>query len=109
MNEAKPKGRLFERILATLAEREATDRLTKAFGAGTIREIVAQLDENGFGVKTATWTSEGPAKPMAADEMAAGLGSTMLFGLTSRFGISPEELTQLLARHLPHAVRRLSR
>lgn len=109
MSDAERKVGLLGRILSTLADREIEDRLTDTLGQETVESIVAELVEHGFEVKTSSWTGEGPAKPISPDEVAVGISPSLMFDLTSRFALAPDEVTRLLSDHLPGAVERLAR
>ncbi len=71
---------------------------------GGLDGIVSQLNDAGLGTKVNSWLGKGDNVPLSADEISSVLGSTQLQEIAAKLGVPMDQISNLLATHLPGAV-----
>jgi uncharacterized protein YidB (DUF937 family) len=72
--------------------------------SGGLGDLLKQFQQNGHGEVADSWVSPGPNRQIAPNDLAAALGADQIDQLTSRTGMSREQLLQDLSDELPDAV-----
>ncbi|QDM34251.1 DUF937 domain-containing protein [Tardiphaga sp. vice352] len=72
--------------------------------SGGLGDLLKQFQQNGHGEVADSWVSPGPNKQIAPNDLAEALGADQIDQLTSRTGLSREQLLQDLSQELPDAV-----
>lgn len=72
--------------------------------AGGLNGIVAQLQNAGLGEQVSSWIGSGGNLPVSAEQIRSALSSEQLRSLASNFGVDLDQVSELLAHHLPGAV-----
>ena len=73
-------------------------------GQGGLNAIVAKLEQAGLGAQVKSWIGTGQNLPITADQLRAALGSDVVKQLAARFNVPIDQLSEVLAQQLPHAV-----
>jgi uncharacterized protein YidB (DUF937 family) len=73
-------------------------------GQGGLSAIVAKLQQGGFGDQVKSWIGNGQNIPITAEQLQQVLGSDTVKQLAARFNIPVDQLSKVLAQHLPEAV-----
>lgn len=72
---------------------------------GGYQGILNQLQQSGLGPKVESWLSTNAGNlPVTPDEINAALGDQRLQELATKFGIPLDQVSALIAQHLPKAV-----
>ena len=77
-------------------------------GSGGLRGLIQSFQEKGLGDTVASWVGKGENLPISADQIQNVLGNDTIQNLASKFGISTDEISSMLAQHLPGAVDNLT-
>lgn len=72
--------------------------------SGGLGDLLKQLQQNGQAEAAASWVGKGENKAIAPDDLATALGADEINALTSRTGLSRQELLSELSQYLPEAV-----
>ncbi|MBC7582139.1 MAG: DUF937 domain-containing protein [Tardiphaga sp.] len=72
--------------------------------SGGLGDLLKQFQQNGQGDVAESWVGPGANKQIAPNDLAAALGADQIDQLTSRTGLSREQLLQDLSQELPDAV-----
>jgi len=72
--------------------------------AGGLQGIVSQLNSAGLGQQVSSWIGTGHNLPVSAEQIQAALSSDQLRDLAAKFGVNADDVSKLLAEHLPEAV-----
>lgn len=72
--------------------------------SGGLGDLVKRLQENGHGDAADSWVQPGPNKQISPGDLGAALGTDDIAQLTSRTGLSREQLLSELSNELPGAV-----
>jgi uncharacterized protein YidB (DUF937 family) len=76
---------------------------------GGVQGVVAQLEQQGLGGAAKSWIGTGPNQPITAAQITQAFGNSGVIGqLAAKVGMSPQDLTQKIAQHLPSAIDRLT-
>ena len=76
---------------------------------GGLQGLMAKFQSNGLGDLMNSWMgSEGSGRGITADEISRVIGSEKLGAIASKLGIQPEEVSNLVAQHLPEVISKLS-
>ena len=76
---------------------------------GGYQGILSQLQQSGLGAKVNSWLSANAGNlPVTPEEINAALGDQRLQQLAQKFGIPLDQVSNLLAEHLPAAVDQAS-
>ena len=74
---------------------------------GGVQGIVAQMERQGLGNTVRSWVATGPNQPISTEEVSSVFGS-VISQIAAKTGMTPQELTQKVAQHLPGAIDRLT-
>ncbi len=72
--------------------------------SGGLGDLVKTMQQKGLGDTANSWVSNGPNKQIDSNDLANALGSDQINALTSRTGMSRDELLGELSRYLPEVV-----
>ncbi|MET0879630.1 MAG: YidB family protein [Tardiphaga sp.] len=72
--------------------------------SGGLGDLLKQFQQSGHGEVANSWVSPGPNRQIAPNDLADALGADQIDQLTSRTGLSREQLLQDLSQELPDAV-----
>jgi uncharacterized protein YidB (DUF937 family) len=72
--------------------------------AGGLSDLLRQFEQNGHGETAQSWVQPGENKPIDDRQLSKVLGSDTLDDLSSRTGLSTQEILSRLSRDLPTAV-----
>src|SRR4029077_4958334 len=74
---------------------------------GGVQGVVTQLEQQGLGNTVRSWISTGPNQPISAEQVNSAFGG-VINQIAAKTGMTPQELTQKLAQHLPAAIDHLT-
>ena len=63
---------------------------------GGIGGLVEQFQSKGLGEIASSWVGKGDNLPISADQLQGVLGGDMVSGLAAKFGVSQDQIAQLL-------------
>ncbi len=63
---------------------------------GGVAGLVKAFGDKGLGDVAASWVGKGENLPISGDQLQSVLGSDMVSGLAAKFGISQEQIAQML-------------
>jgi uncharacterized protein YidB (DUF937 family) len=72
--------------------------------SGGLGDLLKQFQQNGHGDAANSWVGAGPNKQISPNDLGAALGADQIEQLTSRTGMSREQLLSELSNELPDAV-----
>jgi uncharacterized protein YidB (DUF937 family) len=72
--------------------------------SGGLGDLLKQFQQNGHGDAASSWVGSGPNKQISPNDLGAALGADQIAQLTSRTGMSREQLLSELSNELPDAV-----
>ena len=72
--------------------------------SGGLGDLLKQFQQNGHGEVANSWISNGPNKQSRPGDLANALGADQIEQLTSRTGMSRDQLLSELSNELPDAV-----
>lgn len=72
--------------------------------SGGLGGLLDQFQQTGHQDKAQSWVKNGPNEDISADELSHALGPDVLADLSTRTGLSREELLARLSQELPKAV-----
>jgi uncharacterized protein YidB (DUF937 family) len=75
---------------------------------GGVQGIISHLESQGLGNSVRSWVGTGPNQPVSGQQIHAALGPELMTQLSTKLGITPEELSSRLAQVLPGAIDRLT-
>ena len=76
---------------------------------GGLPGLMAKFQSNGLGDLMNSWMgSGGSGRGITADEISRVIGSDKLGAMASKLGIQPDEVSDLVAKHLPDVISKLS-
>jgi uncharacterized protein YidB (DUF937 family) len=76
--------------------------------SGGIGDLLKQLQQNGQGDVADSWVGSGQNKTIAPNDLANALGADQINALTSRTGLSRDELMAELSEHLPDVINQFT-
>ena len=72
--------------------------------SGGLGDLMKQFQQNGHGDEVNSWVGSGPNKQIAPGDLANALGADQIDQLTSRTGMSRDQLLSELSQELPDAI-----
>jgi len=83
---------------------------TGTSGAGGIDlgSLISKFQQGGMGNIVNSWIGMGQNLPISADQVTQALGSDKLKDLATKFGIPQDQLADMLSKHLPKVVDKLT-
>jgi uncharacterized protein YidB (DUF937 family) len=76
--------------------------------SGGLNGLLQSFQDKGLGETVSSWIGTGENLPISPDQVQRVLGSETIQNLASKFGISSEVVSSLLAQQLPTAVDKLT-
>jgi uncharacterized protein YidB (DUF937 family) len=76
--------------------------------SGGLGDLLKQFQQNGHGDTADSWVGSGPNKQISPNDLGAALGADQIDQLTSRTGMSREQLLSELSNELPDAVNQFT-
>lgn len=76
--------------------------------SGGLGDLLKQFQQNGHGEAANSWVGPGPNKQISPNDLGAALGADQIAQLTSRTGMSREQLLSELSNELPDAVNQFT-
>lgn len=74
---------------------------------GGVQGVVTQLEQQGLSNTVRSWVGTGANQPISADQVHSAFGS-VISQIAAKTGMTPQELTQKIAQHLPAAIDHLT-
>ena len=74
---------------------------------GGVQGVITQLEQQGLGNTVRSWVSTGPNQPISAEKVHSAFGG-VISQIAAKTGMTPQELTQKIAQHLPAAIDHLT-
>ena len=75
---------------------------------GDLQGLISQLQQNGLDQQVKSWLGDGPNMQVTPAQIQSALGNEQLQQLAAHFGIPLDEVSRLLANHLPEAIDQTS-
>jgi uncharacterized protein YidB (DUF937 family) len=77
--------------------------------SGGLQGMMAKFQSNGLGDLMNSWMGTGGSgRGITADEISRVIGSDKLGAMATKLGIEPDEVSNLVAKHLPDVISKLS-
>ncbi len=76
--------------------------------SGGLGDLVDSFRKSGLGAKADSWVGTGANTPVTEPEVAKGIDSSLLDGLSEQTGLSRDELLKRLAQVLPEMVDKMT-
>jgi uncharacterized protein YidB (DUF937 family) len=77
-------------------------------GSGGLSGLLQSFKDKGLGEAVSSWVGTGDNLPVSSEQIRNVLGNETIQNLASKFGISTDEISSMLAQHLPGAVDNLT-
>ncbi|MSN26686.1 MAG: DUF937 domain-containing protein [Geobacter sp.] len=77
-------------------------------GSGGLGGLLQSFQEKGLGDKVSSWVGNGENLPISADQIQSVLGNDTIQNIASKFGISGDDISSMLAQYLPGTVDKLT-
>src|ERR1700741_169990 len=71
---------------------------------GGLNAIVAKLQQAGLGDQVKSWLGNGQNLPITADQLRQVLGNDTVRQMAAKYNIPIDQVAEVLAHQLPHAV-----
>lgn len=106
----KGGGALLTNILGHLAGGGSGtgSNIPGAPGGFDLGSLIGKLQKGGLGDVVSSWTGMGNNLPVSPDQLGNALGKDQLKDIAAKLGIPSDQLTQILAQHLPKVVDKLT-
>jgi uncharacterized protein YidB (DUF937 family) len=75
---------------------------------GMLSSMLRKMVASGLGKIVRSWVSRGPNHLITPDQVTQGLGQDQIASLAQQYGISPDQVSHILAEHLPDAVDQMT-
>jgi uncharacterized protein YidB (DUF937 family) len=107
LGQKKPSERAPAGLPANLDLGKILGGLMGKDGSG-LSSILRKMVASGLGSIVKSWIARGPNKLISGDEIRSSIGDAELDRLAAENGITRDQLTNLLAEHLPDAVDQMT-
>ncbi len=77
-------------------------------GINGVSGLVAQFQQSGFGEHVSSWIGDGQNLPIDAGSIQQALGMPVIQNLAAKYGVDTNQVSNLLAQHLPGIVDHLT-
>jgi uncharacterized protein YidB (DUF937 family) len=77
-------------------------------GSSSFTGLVQQFERAGLGPIIQSWIGTGQNLPISAQRLEQALGSGQLQAMAAKLGLSPQAVSEQLARVLPHVVNHMT-
>ncbi|MBS0377341.1 MAG: DUF937 domain-containing protein [Proteobacteria bacterium] len=74
---------------------------------GGVQGVVTQLEQQGLGNTVRSWVGTGANQPISPEQVSSVFGG-VINQIAAKTGMTPQELTQKIAQHLPAAIDHLT-
>jgi len=74
---------------------------------GGVQGIVTQLEQQGLGNTVRSWVGNGANQTISPDQVHSAFGG-VISQIAAKTGMTPQELAQTIAQHLPAAIDHLT-
>jgi uncharacterized protein YidB (DUF937 family) len=75
---------------------------------GGLQGLMQQFQSNGLGEVVNSWVGSGTNQPISADQIAQVVGQDRLNEIASKLGIQPDQISGLIAQHLPGVIDKMT-
>jgi uncharacterized protein YidB (DUF937 family) len=75
---------------------------------GGLQGLIQKFHSNGLGDLVNSWVGSGANQSISGDQVASVIGQDRLGAIASKFGIQPDQISGLVAQHLPDIISKLS-
>ena len=108
---------LFDSVLGTLGgkseEGTGANPLIAIVGtllaqSGGLQGLINKFSLAGMGQQASGWVSHGPNPPVSGGQVQQALGMEQIQALAAKFGIDPQQVSDVVAKHLPTVVDKLT-
>lgn len=76
--------------------------------SGGLGGLVQSFQDKGLGDMVSSWVGKGENLPISAEQIQSVLGNETVQNLASKFGLSGDNLSSMLAQYLPGVVDKLT-
>ncbi len=76
--------------------------------SGGLSGLVQQFAGKGLGDIVNSWVGTGPNKAITPEQIQQGLGSDTVKQLAQKAGVQPDQISSMLAEHLPNVIDKLT-
>ncbi len=76
--------------------------------SGGLGSLLDQFRNAGHGAAADSWVSEGENHPISPEQINSVIGQGKIADIAAQAGISPEQMSQLLAQSLPQLIHKLT-
>lgn len=78
-------------------------------GSGlNLPDLTKQLSQGGLGDQVQSWLGQGENRPVSGQQITQALGEDRVRQLAGKAGVSPDQMSEQLARDLPQQVDKAS-
>ncbi len=75
---------------------------------GGLDSLLQKFRDAGHGATADSWVGQGANQPISADQINQAIGQGKIAEIAQQAGVSPEQMSQLLAQALPKLVDKLT-
>jgi uncharacterized protein YidB (DUF937 family) len=75
---------------------------------GGLQGLIQKFHTNGLGDLVNSWVGPGANQAITGDQIASVIGQDRLASIASKFGMQPDQISGLVAQHLPGLVSKLT-
>jgi len=75
---------------------------------GGVQGIVSQFEQQGLGQTVRSWVGPGANQAISPAQIQQVLGSDKISALAARFGTNPQQISEILSKHLPQVIDKLT-
>jgi len=75
---------------------------------GGLQGMVQQFQSNGLGEIVNSWVGSGANQPISGDQIAQVVGQDRLNEIASKLGMQPDQISGLIAQHLPGVIEKMT-
>lgn len=75
---------------------------------GGLQGMVQKFHSNGLGDMVSSWVGTGANQPITTDQITQVLGQDRLNAIAAKVGMQPDQLSGLVAQHLPGLISKLT-
>ena len=75
---------------------------------GGLQGLIQQFQSNGLGDVVSSWVGSGANQGISADQIEQVIGQDKINELAGKIGIQPDQVSSLLAQHLPGVVGKMT-
>jgi uncharacterized protein YidB (DUF937 family) len=75
---------------------------------GGLQGLIQKFQSHGLGDLVGSWMGPGDNQSISGDQIAKVIGQDRLTAIASKFGIQPDQISSLVAQHLPGVISKLA-